>query len=182
MSLCLIICLFVFPGQLIYVIKRNNFKIFSLASLKGQANKNLIRKLLEENLHFYMTSFKSSQTLTQTIKHWMTETKVWLYCSLQLYDHMHVAKQSCVLWNDHKWLTELKSWAMCLLRFVSSPPLCAKKSTTQYLNILFCCVSDHKSITGSLPSEGWPFAICLKCTVYVDWHAWTAFFFFPCVY
>lgn len=61
--------LFVFPGQLIYAVKRNSFKIFSLASLKGQANKNLIRRLIEENPHFYMISFKSSQPLAQTIKH-----------------------------------------------------------------------------------------------------------------
>lgn len=61
--------LFVFPGQLIYAIDRNSFKIFSLASLKGQANKTLVRKLIEEDPDFYMTSFKSSQPLTQTIKH-----------------------------------------------------------------------------------------------------------------
>lgn len=61
--------LFVFPDQLICAIKRNCFKIFSLASLKGQANKTLVRRLMEENPDFYMTSFKASQPLTQTIKH-----------------------------------------------------------------------------------------------------------------
>lgn len=61
------ICLFIFPGQLIYIIKRNGLKIFSLASMKGQANKNVIRRLIEENPHFCMSSFKSSQPLTQTL-------------------------------------------------------------------------------------------------------------------
>lgn len=69
MGLCLIICLFVFPGQLIYIIKRNSFKILSLVSLKGQANKNFISNLIQENPHFYMISFKSSQPLTRTIKY-----------------------------------------------------------------------------------------------------------------
>lgn len=104
-------------------------------------------------------------------------------CSQKLYDHMHVAKQSCVLWNDHKWLIELKSWAVCLLRFVSSPLLSASKSTAQFFNILFYCVSTHKSITGSLTCEGWPFAIYLKCTVCIDRHdAWTTLIFYFLVF
>lgn len=181
MDLYLFICLFVFPGQLIYVIKRNRFKIFSLASLKGRANKNIIRRLRKIHIFMWLALSLHSRWLKQSNTEWHKLRCDW--CSQQLYDHMHVAKQSCVSWNDHKWLIELKSWAMCLLRFVSSPLLSAKESTAQFFSIVFCCVSAHKCITGSLTCEGWPFAIYLKCTESIDKHyAWTTLIFYFLVF